>query len=66
LTPASWQHIGQVLALLFVVLGVMNWLFWKLASIEAWMYFKVFAPLPLLVLALAVVCVILRGPHRVP
>jgi intracellular septation protein len=66
LTPTLWRTIGQVLAVLFVALGTLNLIFWKLTSTETWLYFKLFAPLPLLAIALAVVCIALRNTHRVP
>jgi intracellular septation protein len=66
LDPAAWRAVGQALALFFVVLGLLNLAFWKLTSTEAWIDFKVFAPLPLLVAALALVSVALRRADRVP
>lgn len=66
LTPASWRTIGQALAVLFVGLGLLNWIFWKLTSIETWLSFKTFAPLPLLAVTLAIVCVTARNTDHVP
>jgi len=60
LEPTEWRAVGQALALLFVVLGLLNLVFWKLTSTNAWLNFRFFAPLPLFVAALALVSIALR------
>lgn len=60
LSPAQWQTIGRGLALFFVLLGLLNVAVWKFGTIEAWVNFKVWAPLPLLAGWIALVCARVR------
>lgn len=66
LDPAAWRAVGQALALSFVVLGLLNLAVWKLTSTGTWVNFKLFVPLPLLAVVLALVSVAVRGADRAP
>jgi intracellular septation protein A len=66
LTRESWRSIGRTVALFFLILGCLNLLVSKTATIDLWVSFKVLAPLLLLMLSLALVSVRLRKANRVP
>jgi intracellular septation protein A len=56
----QWVTIARAVGTFFFVLGVINVGVWKSASLDTWINFKVWAPLPLFAGFLAVLCAWIR------
>ena len=60
LSPANWRTVGRGLAVFFLALGLCNLAVWQLASTDAWVNFKLFWPLPMFAVFIAVLAIWLR------
>jgi intracellular septation protein A len=59
-----WLTVGRGLGLFFLALGMLNLIVWQLASTDAWVNFKLFWPLPMYAIFIAVLAMWLR--RKVP
>jgi intracellular septation protein len=64
LSPAHWLTVGRGLGLFFLALGLLNLAVWQIASTVAWVNFKLFWPLPMYAIFIAVLAIWLR--RKVP